>query len=254
MSRGDLAEGHLGRPPRTLQSVDKDQLESVKAELKQAYATQIRADARKACDEIDALIEHSARSLPGWLLATNAREAIQMTDADYLSKRQKIAEAQVARSLEFTQSRSKHEAKELHHSALEVLSGRAGSPSDAQPVATPASRAVALAGAPPLGPSACTPQSMRLAAAKAKAAAEGMRGGSPGGQSLASSSSQHKSDRLAQLEQGLQQLQETSGFLQQAHDLPADKSGKWLQKAEPIIMKQVMSAPRPVADEHGWSF
>lgn len=160
--------------------MDKETLEEVKVELKEQYAKHIRADEKKACRQIDRVILQALRRLPPEVLQFKARKALRMTQEDFSKCIRQGADG----CLQTTSQEGTQLKKEVD--SAKSRSGQATG-SDA---ATPAARAVAVSGAAPLGlgtsngPSASTPQSARLATAKAQAASRNLRGGSPGAKAL----------------------------------------------------------------------
>jgi len=249
--------------------MDKETLEEVKVELKERYAKHIRADEKKACHQIDRVILQALRRLPPEVLQLRARKALRMTQEDFSKCIRQGADG----CLQTTSQ----EGTKLKNEEVESGKPRSGQATGSDAAfATPAARAVAVSGAAPLGPlgtsngpSASTPQSARLAAARAQAASRNLRGGSPGGQSLASNLTVSSQKQLIQekLEESISQLDDFKCCLQNGQDVAEDAEDRerqleinkrFLERAEKVS-QSFLTQPHVESRSHveyddGWKF
>lgn len=161
----------------------------------EAQTQRLLAEQRRAQERVDRVVDSALKELPPALLAMKAQDALALESIQVLTRAvaasasgqsmnqfQEPAEPRQIYPRTDSTTRSNAEAELRHHSA--VASATSGQGSDCSHMQASASaRAVVAAGATPLGVSAAgsagTPQSMRLAAAREKAAQSSTRSSVP---------------------------------------------------------------------------
>eukprot|EP00930_Biecheleria_cincta_P098426 TRINITY_DN90089_c0_g1_i1.p1 TRINITY_DN90089_c0_g1~~TRINITY_DN90089_c0_g1_i1.p1 ORF type:complete len:282 (-),score=83.21 TRINITY_DN90089_c0_g1_i1:33-878(-) len=230
----------------------------------EAETQRLLAEQRRAQERVDRVVESALKELPPALLSMKAKDALALESIQVLTKAVAAsASGQSTKNLQAeprqiyprqdSTKRSNAEAELWHPSA--DASGTSVQGSDCSHSA--AARAVVAAGATPLGVSAAgaaaTPQSMRLAAAREKAAQSGTRSSaqlpspsaaqlvSPAASSTAGSSSyidkkqqymEHLTAEIAKLDDAKDLMSITQ---QQMEKLPAEKRRAVMQRTSQMI-------------------